>query len=95
MRAGTPQGSPISGTLFAACTVPLIEELSALLGEDAVLFYAHGAAILIENLSVLPKVHRVFQDFQAATGLTLKAAKCVVIPLGCHRAAAEMWHHRF
>lgn len=95
VRAGTPQGSPIRGTLFAACTVPLIEELSALLGEGAVLFYADDAAILIDDLCVLPAMHRVFANFQVATGLALKAAKCVVIPLRCHDAAPEANMRRY
>lgn len=84
IRAGTPHGSPVSGSLFAIATVPLPSALSELLGAEAVLFYADDAAVVLRDLEQLGDVKRIFDEYAAASGLQFKAAKCVVLPLRLH-----------
>lgn len=52
-------------------------------------FYADDAAVLVEDSSVLPEVHRIFREFERATGLALNASKCIVVPLRCHDMEME------
>lgn len=84
VRAGTPQGSPLSGSLFSLATILLVEELCAILGGDSVYFFADDAAVLVQRMDQMPALYEVFQRFSAASGLVLKATKCKLIPLRRH-----------
>lgn len=84
VRAGAPQGSLVSGTLLAIEAVPLVQVLSYVLVEPAVLFFADDAAVLLRDLEQPATVQHILDDFEAVFGLVLKAAKCVVTPLRLH-----------
>lgn len=77
-------GSPISGSLFSLATIPLVEEFCRALGRDSVYFFADDAAVLIKRMDQLPTLFEIFQRFRAASGLSLKATKCKLIPLRRH-----------
>lgn len=95
VRAGTPQGSPISGSLFSLATTPLVAELCQALGEASVDFFADDAAVLLESLEQLPTIYEVFARFGAASGLSLKATKCKLIPLRRHDCDEQQHLERY
>lgn len=82
---GTPQGCPLSGSVFSICTTPLLRMLSHIVGADAVFAFADDTAICIRSVSQLEADHRAFRAFSNATSLRLKPAKCVLIPLRMRR----------
>lgn len=79
----------MSGTIFGVATRPLIPELVLLLGEHAVFMFADDTAVIIQHMGQLRGVYDIFGRFEAATGLSLKPSKCVLVPLRVHESGGE------
>ena len=91
------QGCPLSGSLFVICLNPFLHLLDKFLyapegppvgdfcqkdiGEIARAF-ADDLALVLAGLQKLPKIASLFKILQQVSGLSLKASKCVLIPLG-------------
>lgn len=87
---------PTFGALLAATSVPLVSLLANAVGEQATYADADDVAMLLRSLSELRKVADIFEIYAAATGLRIKPAKCVIVPLpqeagGLEATERESW----
>eukprot|EP00973_Karenia_brevis_P029731 4102780-Karenia_brevis.AAC.1 len=80
---GTKQGCPMSGTLFAIILDPIIAALQSVVGpRDILRGYADDlAAVLHNGLSTLRGIAKIYDIVLVISGLRLKVAKTILIPL--------------
>lgn len=81
VAGGVPQGSPLSGALFAAASVSLVKMIAQAIGEDRTFAYADDVAVVLRSVQELRKIADILQVFADATSLQVKPEKCVVVPL--------------
>ena len=88
VASGVRQGCPLSPIVFAICADVLLRKLAASLQVDAgtsdnmVCAFADDTAVVLENMANdLPKLHHLFTQYAAISGLLLNAKKTVLIPL--------------
>ena len=83
VRSGVKQGCPLSAVLFVIAVDPFLRLLVHRIGpHDLCRAYADDIAVVISNLwtSIVALFH-AFREFQVASLLEVKAAKCVLVPL--------------
>ena len=81
--AGVLQGCPASGSLLVIALDPCLNALNAHLGKnDLCRAFADDIANVVESISTLLKLSKVFDLIRNASNLGLKIKKCVLIPLG-------------
>lgn len=79
---GVPQGCPLSGSVFACATVTLVQMLVEVAGaSDVFLFADDTAVVVVDRVSQLVAIRQAFEQYKAATALSLKDTKCVLLPL--------------
>jgi len=81
--AGVLQGCPSSGNLFVVVLNPfiiLLKRATSIGGQ--VRAFADDIAAVIEGLRQLYRISQIFKLAEKTANLKLKAAKCVLIPLG-------------
>ncbi len=80
--AGIRQGCPLSPLLFALVADMLLKKLSRTWPDALVTAFADDAAIILENIDDLPRVMKLFREYEAFSGLALNIRMTVVVPLG-------------
>lgn len=84
IASGIKQGCPLSGTLFALGLDPLIRRYlsSVTFASSRICAFADDLALVLASLRrQLPEVISLFGAWAIATGLALRAGKCVLILL--------------
>lgn len=86
--SGVRQGCPLSPILFAVCADVLLRKLADALStngkisDNSICAFADDTAVTVENMEeALPKLHQLFNEYEAVSGLALNADKTVLIPL--------------
>ena len=83
IRFGVLQGCPLSASLFAVCIDPFFLKIAADLPESSGCCVRACADDLgaFSSIQALQKIFPAFQLAEAVAGLSLKASKCVLVPL--------------
>jgi len=82
--AGVLQGCPLSGSLFVIAIDPLLFLFSRFIVDPfkgRVAACADDIGVVLQELSYLPILQRLFGQFKEVAGLSLKPIKCVLVPL--------------
>lgn len=91
---GAPGDRPLSPTLFALCTAPVIVLLgSHAASGDMLALCADDVAAVVDLLRVAPGLRAAFAEI-AGSGLQLNVRTCVVLPLwpSWSDALRRLWH---
>jgi hypothetical protein len=84
---GIRQGCPLSPSLFALVADLLLRTLQQQFPEATIRAFADDTAIVIDDMTLLPRIFKIFEDYAGFSNLGLNLKKHVVIPLthGKHR----------
>lgn len=80
--AGIQQGCPLSGSIYAAASLPIVGLLRTVLSDEAIWMYADDLAIVIPDMATLEPLFKVFEVVEQVAGLRLSVAKSTLIPSG-------------
>lgn len=95
VSGGVPQGSPLSGAIFAAASIPLLRMLEQAFGSDRTFAYADDVALVLRSIADLRRVADIMERYHEATGLQVKPSKCVIIPLKRDERGPEATKQRY
>ena len=93
VKCGVLQGCPLSGTLFVLAIDPLLTLFEHHIhnpGLGAIYACADDIGAAFKDLRGLVKVHRLFELFRRASGLTLKPVKCIGIIVALEATEVNM-----
>ena len=80
--AGIRQGCPLSPILFAVAADLLLRRLARLVPASRRRAYADDLAMVVNDLeSAAPLLERIFEEYEALSGLRLHHGKTIVVPL--------------
>ena len=97
VHSGVRQGCPLSPVLFAICVDVLLKKIASVLDsghrtDNGVFAFADDTAVTIDDVEkYVPRLEKVFREFEAISGMRLNVAKTSLIPLwgGAELAYAE------
>ena len=81
MHTGIRQGCPLSPLLFAIVADLLLRRLDRLIPDAMTRAYADDTAMILQSMSDLPHVAKIFDEYGTISGLELNLAKTILIPL--------------
>lgn len=82
--SGILQGCPLSGTLFIIAVNPIFVALGKLSPDQSEMVLtacADDVGIALKTLELAPQIASIFDRVGALSALTLKAEKCVIVPV--------------
>jgi hypothetical protein len=84
---GIRQGCPLSPLLFAIVADLLLRKLQQKLPQSTIRAFADDTAIVIDDMRLLPRIIKIFEEYAGFSNLGLNLSKTIVIPLthGGHR----------